>query len=227
LNNEPAVRVDIRLARRRSAEHLQRAHQEIPSFYVFREARADQLAYYCKQAGVSPTARLLAIVASWLMRFPDLNAHWTSELQRVPKVNLGLAMNHAVGSEETLIVVTFRDCGNWGSGRFQQELEELRKRSRANAFRPADFAKASFTVSSLGGFDVGAFTSIINWPQVGILSVASFKTVLVPSSNDGAIATATVLPLTIGADHRAVAGAYVARALADLCSHVAENDAVD
>jgi len=36
-----------------------------------------------------------------------------------------------------------------------------------------------------------------------------------------------VLPLTVGADHRAVAGAYVARALADLCSHVEENDATD
>jgi pyruvate dehydrogenase E2 component (dihydrolipoamide acetyltransferase) len=219
--------VDIPLAKRRSAEQLQRAHQEIPSFYVFREARADQLAKYCKHLGVSPTARLLAMVASWLTRFPDLNAHWTSELKPVERVNLGLAVNHTVGPDEALVVVTFHDCANWGSGRFQQELEGLRSRSRANAFRPTDFTPASFTVSTLGGFGVGAFTSIINRPQVGILSIASFKEMLVLSDSDGAVAAATVLPLTIGADHRAVAGAYVARALADLCSHVEENDATD
>lgn len=227
MNTEPTVRVDIPLAKRRAAEHIQRAHQEIPSYYVFREARADRLADCCKQMGVSPTGRLLAMVASWLTRFPNLNAYWTSGLQLVEKVNLGLAVNHSVGAEDALVVVTFHDCASWGSGRFELELEALRNRSRANAFRPTDFAPASFTVSSLGGFGVGGFTSIINRPQVGILSVAAFKEVVVPRNGNGAFAAATVLPLTIGADHRAVAGAYVARALADLCSHVEENDAAD
>jgi pyruvate/2-oxoglutarate dehydrogenase complex dihydrolipoamide acyltransferase (E2) component len=116
VHSQPTVRVDIPLAKRRSAEQLQRAHQEIPSFYVFREARADQLAKYCKHLGVSPTARLLAMVASWLTRFPDLNAHWTSELKPVERVNLGLAVNHTVGPDEALVVVTFHDCANLGVG---------------------------------------------------------------------------------------------------------------
>jgi pyruvate dehydrogenase E2 component (dihydrolipoamide acetyltransferase) len=226
VNTEPKVRVDIAQAKRRAAEHLQRAHQEIPAYYVFRDARADRLADYCKHMGVSPTARLLAMVALWLSRFPDLNAHWNSELHPIEKVNLGLALNHTVGKEEALVVVTFTDCIDWGSTRFQRELDDLRNRSRANAFRPTDFAPASFTVSTLGAYGVGAFTSIINRPQVGILSVAAFREVIAPSASNGVVA-ATVLPLTIGADHRAVAGAYVARALADLCSHIEENDASD
>jgi pyruvate/2-oxoglutarate dehydrogenase complex dihydrolipoamide acyltransferase (E2) component len=57
-------------------------------------------------------------------------------------------------------------------------------------------------------------------PQVGVLSVSSAR-VRAIALGDRLVAART-LPLTLGADHRAVDGAYVATALDDLVASIEE-----
>lgn len=90
----------------------------------------------------------------------------------------------------------------------------MRRRSDQDAFRATDFRTPTFTVSNLGPAGVDAFTSLVTPPQVGVLSVSA---VGLRATEDG---VERVLPLTLGVDHRAVDGAYAARAIVDLAEAI-------
>jgi pyruvate dehydrogenase E2 component (dihydrolipoamide acetyltransferase) len=73
-------------------------------------------------------------------------------------------------------------------------------------------------VSNLGMYGTAAFTAIIDPPRSGILAVgaAAPRPVVV----DGALAVATVMTVTLSADHRVLDGAVAARWLAAFTSLV-------
>jgi pyruvate/2-oxoglutarate dehydrogenase complex dihydrolipoamide acyltransferase (E2) component len=211
----PAVRIDPIRARRRTGELMAQAQREIPVFHVNRHARAEALVGHAKAHDASLTAALLAIVAPWLQRHRLLNAHWIDDLRPIDRVDLGVAVAHR---ENVLVVPTLRDCADWDTARFADELVGLRERSAADGFLPSDFAIPTFTVSNLGAARVDSFTSLVTPPQVGVLSVASAQFRAVAFGER--LEAARTLPLTLGADHRAVDGAYVAAALDDLIATI-------
>jgi pyruvate dehydrogenase E2 component (dihydrolipoamide acetyltransferase) len=188
------------------------SHQTIPVFYLSRAASAERLAVAARGHNVTVTVRLLAVVARWLLAFPALNGSYVdgAALQS-HSVDLGVALAHA---ENVLVVPTLSDCGAWPVSRFDDELRGLRERSSANAFDGRDFVPGSFTVSNLGSSGVESFTSLINPPQVAILSVAALAPR--PVVRQGKLTVERTLPLTLGVDHRAADGAYAAAALAGL-----------
>ncbi len=69
-------------------------------------------------------------------------------------------------------------------------------------------------MSNLGGFGIDEFTSIVTPPQVGVLGVGAVRRT--PVCRDQVVGSELVMSLTLGLDHRAVDGAYGARALARL-----------
>jgi pyruvate/2-oxoglutarate dehydrogenase complex dihydrolipoamide acyltransferase (E2) component len=213
----PAVRIDPVRARRRTAELMAQAQREIPVFHVARDASADALLEAAKANGTSLTAALLTIVAPWLQRHRLLNAHWLDDLRPLDRVDLGVAVAHR---ENVLVVPTLRDCGGWDIARFAEELRGLRERSDGDNFLPSDFAIPTFTVSNLGASGVDHFTSLVTPPQVGVMSVSSARVRAVVLGDR--LAAARTLPVTLGADHRAVDGAYVATALDDLVASIEE-----
>jgi pyruvate dehydrogenase E2 component (dihydrolipoamide acetyltransferase) len=211
------VRIDPGVARRRTAQLMTQAQQEIPLFHLGKLAEATTLRARAGQNGVSVTVALLPIVARWLARFPLLNGRWTGDLEVRDRIDLGIAWSYA---ENVLVVPTLRDCGEWGIAEFATAMSDLRERARGEALLPTDFATPSFTVSNLGAFGVDQFTSLVTPPQVAVLSVSALDRR--PVARGEAIVLAHTLPLTLGADHRAVDGAYAARALSDLASHIQE-----
>ncbi|HXH24428.1 MAG TPA: 2-oxo acid dehydrogenase subunit E2, partial [Vicinamibacterales bacterium] len=107
-----------------------------------------------------------------------------------------------------------------GIGDLAKQRTELAERARANRLQPADIAGATFTISNLGMFGVGAFTAIIVPPQAGILAVGAITDRVV--AVDGMIGVRPMMTLTLSSDHRVVDGVRAAMFLQDLAALLAE-----
>ncbi|MGN6459144.1 MAG: 2-oxo acid dehydrogenase subunit E2, partial [Achromobacter mucicolens] len=76
-----------------------------------------------------------------------------------------------------------------------------------------DFPGGSLTVSNLCMYRISQFDDIINPPQAAILAVGAAERQPVVDA-DGQLIAATVMTVTLSADHRVVDGAVGARWLA-------------
>lgn len=203
------VRIDPARARAATTSVMSRAQRDIPAFHLTRSMSCGEIVRTAKGEGVSVTAAMLQPVARLLDEFPTLNGHLVDgAFSPSTGVDLGIAVAHR---ENVLIVVTLRDCASWTACDFGAALAEIRTKNTSNAFAPSDFARPSFTVSNLGGFGVHQFTSIVTPPQVGVLSIGSVRQI--PVALGDAIVSEPTVTMTLGLDHRAVDGAYGARAL--------------
>ena len=167
------------------------------------------------QARTTPQRRLtpclLKVVAAALLKHPRLNAHLVEEeIREFPSVHLGVA----VSLEDGLVVPVLRNVEQKGIERIQTELEDLADRSRKRTLQPEEMKGSTFSVSNLGMYGIEQFTSILNPPEVGILSVGTVRPV--PVVVDGQVAIRSRMQVTLNADHRAVDGAVAARFLRTL-----------
>lgn len=167
------------------------------------------------QARTTPQRRLtpclLKVVADALLKHPRLNAHLVEEeIREFPSVHLGVA----VSLEDGLVVPVLRNVEQKGIERIQTELADLADRSRKRNLQPEEMKGSTFSVSNLGMYGIEQFTSILNPPEVGILSVGTVRPE--PVVVDGQVAIRPRMQVTLNADHRAVDGAVAARFLQTL-----------
>jgi pyruvate dehydrogenase E2 component (dihydrolipoamide acetyltransferase) len=94
------------------------------------------------------------------------------------------------------------------------ELSELSKRTREGKNKPEDLEGGTFSISNIGGIGGTNMLSIVNWPQVAILSVTAAH--YEPHWNGAAFEPRLRMPMTIGWDHRVINGADAARFLQEL-----------
>ena len=78
-----------------------------------------------------------------------------------------------------------------------------------------DMDGGTFTVSNLGMFGIENFDAIINPPQGAILAVGAAQRQLVEGEGGEAV-FATMIPMTLSVDHRAIDGAAGAQFLQTL-----------
>ena len=167
------------------------------------------------QARTTPQRRLtpclLRMVADALLKHPRLNAHLVEEeIREFPAVHLGVA----VSLDDGLVVPVLRNVEQKGVERIQTELADLADRSRKRTLQSEEMKGSTFSVSNLGMFGIEQFTSILNPPEVGILSVGTVRAV--PVVVDGRVAVRSRMRVTLNADHRAVDGAVAAQFLQTL-----------
>ena len=74
---------------------------------------------------------------------------------------------------------------------------------------PEAYAGGTFTISNLGMYGIREFAAVINPPQGAILAVGSGEQRAV--IKNGELAIATVMSVTLSADHRVVDGALGAQ----------------
>ena len=96
------------------------------------------------------------------------------------------------------------------------EMQDLLSRARSGRLRPEEIKGGTFTVSNLGMFGVEQFTSIVNPPEIGILSVGTITDRAVKANDQ--IALRPMMQVTVNVDHRAVDGAVAADFLKTLKS---------
>ncbi len=196
------------------ARRLTEADREIPQIYLSVDMEIDRLLYARKElnealdgrAKVSVNDMVVKAAALALRQAPAVNARWTD----TATVVLGAVdVSVAVATEGGLITPIVFDADRKGLAQIANEMKELAGRAREGRLKPEEYQGGSFTVSNLGMYGIGHFTSIINSPQAAILAVgAGAQNVVV---RDGEMQVATVMTCTLTCDHRVIDGALGAQ----------------
>jgi len=146
-----------------------------------------------------------------LTRVPDCNVAYTdSAILKFEKVDMAMA----VAIDGGLITPIIKDCASKGLATISKEAKSLAAKARDGKLSPEEYQGGTFTISNLGMFGVKTFTSIINPPQGGILSVGAGEQR--PVVKDGALGMATVMSLSLAVDHRCIDGATGAALVKEL-----------
>jgi pyruvate dehydrogenase E2 component (dihydrolipoamide acetyltransferase) len=192
-------REPLRGIRRVIAEHMTKAHHEVPAVTWVEE---------CDFSGVDlkllvPTT--LKAVAASLREFPELNARLErDEIVYLDRYDLGVAVQTDAG----LVVPVVRDCGTRSLEELAADVERLAGSARAGKLEPEELRGSTFTVSSAGKLGGLLQTPIVNHPEVAILSIGRIGAR--PVVRDGAVVAAQVGYLSLTFDHRVVDGARAA-----------------
>jgi pyruvate dehydrogenase E2 component (dihydrolipoamide acetyltransferase) len=192
-------REPLRGVRRLIAEHMTRAHREVPPVTWVEE---------CDFGNVDlkllvPT--LLKATVDALKEFPELNARLErDEIVYLERYDLGVA----VQTDQGLVVPVVRDCDSRSLGELAADVERLAEAARSGSLAPEELRGSTFTVTSAGKV-AGLFqTPIVNHPEVAILSVG--RVADRPVVRDGEVVVRPVGYIALTFDHRVVDGARAA-----------------
>ncbi len=193
------TRVPVRGVRRLIAEHMARAHAEVPPVTWVEEC--DFEAVDLKRL----VATLLKACASSLKDFPELNARFEGDsIVLLDRYDLGFAVQTDAG----LVVPVVRGCDARSLDELDEDVRRLADGARAGTLDAEELRGSTFTVTSAGKL-AGLFqTPIVNHPEVAILSVGRIAER--PVVRDGELAVARIGHVALTFDHRAVDGARAA-----------------
>ncbi|MGY1620150.1 dihydrolipoamide acetyltransferase family protein [Geodermatophilus sp. SYSU D00691] len=213
---EPAGWTDVPHTpmRRAIARRLTESKQTIPHFTVRASLRVDELLRLragLADAGtkVSVTDLLVKAAARAHTAVPRMNAIWTPEATRqFAAVDVAVA----VATETGLLTPVVRGVDRLGVAEVAAATRDLVERARAGRLRQDELEGGALSVTNLGMFGTEEFSAIINPPQSAILAVGAARQE--PVVVDGALAVATVVRVTLSADHRVIDGALAAEWMA-------------
>ncbi|MEO8900155.1 MAG: pyruvate dehydrogenase complex dihydrolipoamide acetyltransferase [Polyangiaceae bacterium] len=152
-----------------------------------------------------------------LMKHPDVNASWTdTAILHHKDADVGVAVALDFG----LITPIVFKAQTKGLVEISAEIKALATRARAKKLKPSEYEGGGFSVSNLGMFGIKNFTAIINPPQSCILAVGvgEARAIVV----NGKLEVATMMTVTMSADHRVVDGGTGAKFLATFKQFIEE-----
>lgn len=196
------------------ARRLLESKQTVPHFYVAADCRIDALLALRAQLNGGKDAAKLSIndfvikaMAMALRQVPDANVTFCDDaMLRHRQVDIGVAVAIPGG----LLTPIVRNADTKTITAISSDIRELADRAKGRRLRPEEYAGGTASVSNLGMYGVQDFMAIINPPQSTILAVGAAERRLVPD-DDGGSHVATMMRVTLSADHRAVDGATAAQ----------------
>ncbi|QYJ21164.1 pyruvate dehydrogenase complex dihydrolipoamide acetyltransferase [Achromobacter sp. ES-001] len=204
--------------RRAIARRLTESKQNVPHFYLSVDCKMDALLALRAQANHGGAVKLsvndfiVRAAALALREVPEVNVSWHED---AIEYHAGADISVAVATDGGLVTPIVRDADIKSLSAIAGEIVELAGRAKINRLKPEEFTGGSLTVSNLGMYGISQFAAIINPPQAAILAVGAAERRPVVGDN-GELVAATVMTVTLSADHRAVDGAVGARWLAAL-----------
>ena len=210
--------------RRTIAARLTQAALTIPHFYLTTDVEISRLIALREEANnAAPKDRdgnpafklsvndfIIRALALALQAVPTANAVWAGDrILRFSHSDIGVA----VALEGGLITPVIRHAETKPLSAISAEMKDLTARARAKKLKPAEYQGGAAAISNLGMYGVREFSAIINPPQATILAVGAARRQAV-ETNDGGVAFASILSLTLSCDHRVVDGALGAELLA-------------
>lgn len=196
------------------AARLTESKQQAPHFYLTVDCMIDRLldarrALNAKAPDgvkISVNDMIIRAAAMALIAVPDANASWEGDhTRRFRHADISMA----VAVDGGLVTPVIWAAEQQGLAALAQTTAALAARARDGALQPEDYTGGSFTISNLGMFGIKEFAAVINPPQGGILAVGAGEPR--PVVIDGKLDIATVMTVTLSADHRAVDGAVGAK----------------
>ena len=196
---EEGRREPLRGVRRLVAEHMARAHREVPPVTWVEECD------FGKVDLKRLVPAVLEAVAKSLQEFPELNARLDGDtIVYLERYDLGVA----VQTEQGLVVPVVRAADEKNLDELADEVTRLAEAARAGTLAPEEVRGSTFTVTSAGKLGGLLTTPIVNHPEVAILSVGRVAERAVV--RDGEIQARPVGTIAITFDHRVVDGARAA-----------------
>jgi pyruvate/2-oxoglutarate dehydrogenase complex dihydrolipoamide acyltransferase (E2) component len=192
-------REPLRGVRRVIAEHMTRAHREVPAVTWVEE---------CNFSGLDlnqlvPT--VLKACAETLKEFPELNARLErDEIVFLDRYDLGVA----VQTDDGLVVPVVRNCDTRSLEDLGADTARLAESARAGTLKPEELRGSTFTVTSAGKLGGLLQTPIVNHPEVAILSIGRIGPR--PVVRDDDVVAAQIGYVSVTFDHRVVDGARAA-----------------
>ena len=210
--------------RKTIATRLVQAKQTIPHFYLTADVEIGALIKLREEANAAapkdkdgnPAFRLSVndlIIKAWaaaLHAVPAANAVWAEDrILRFRQSDIGIA----VALDGGLITPVIRQAETKTLSAISNEVRELASRARAKKLRPDEYQGGASAISNLGMYGVREFSAIINPPHATILAVGAARRQAV-ETEDGGVAFASMMTVTLSCDHRVVDGALGAELLA-------------
>ena len=217
--------IPLNSMRKTVASRLTEAKQNIPHFYLRKEARIDELlqvrarlnAHLAeKNNKLSINDFIIKSCALALQSVPTANAIWAEDkiLQLKPS---DIAV--AVSVEDGLFTPIIRDADTKSLSNISKEMKDLAEKARSKKLAPIEYQGGSFSISNLGMFGVDNFDAVINPPHGAILAVG--RGLQKPIVNeDETISVANLMSLTLSVDHRVIDGALGAKLLQSITKYL-------
>ncbi|MGB2001322.1 MAG: pyruvate dehydrogenase complex dihydrolipoamide acetyltransferase [Candidatus Puniceispirillaceae bacterium] len=196
------------------AARLQESKTTAPHFYLTVDCEIDNLLESRRQMNdrapegvkISVNDLVIRAAAMALIKVPKANASWEGDNTRL-FTHADIAM--AVAVEGGLVTPVIWAAEKKGLAEIASITRDLATRARDGKLAPEEFSGGSFTISNLGMYGVREFAAVINPPQGAILAIGAGEQR--PVVHDGQLAVATVMTVTLSADHRVVDGAVGAQ----------------
>ncbi len=205
--------------RKTIARRLTESARDVPHFNIQADVEIDALLAMRKQLNgregadykISVNDMVIKATALALTRVPECNVAYTeTDILKFDQVDMAMA----VAIDGGLITPIIKNCAAKGLATISKESKELAGKARDGKLAPEEYQGGTFSISNLGMFGVKSFSSIINAPQGGILSVGAGEQRAVVK--DGAVAIATVMTISLAVDHRCIDGAAGAKLMKEL-----------
>lgn len=207
------------------AARLVAAKQQVPHFYLTREAEISALLdLYARLKDPEAEPRLtlshffVAAVGRALVEHPQLNRVWCEQgALMLDAPDVGVAVDTVRG----LVVPVVRNAGRLGLGALARQANGLVARARAGRLAAEEMGGGAITVSNAGMHGLAAMASIIVPGQAMILGVGAVRELFRPDAQ-GAPALRREIALTLSVDHRVldgVQGAALLAAMVDALAH--------
>jgi pyruvate/2-oxoglutarate dehydrogenase complex dihydrolipoamide acyltransferase (E2) component len=192
-------REPLRGVRRLVAEHMARAHREVPPVTWVEECDFGSI----ELKRLVPT--VLKAVAESLKEFPELNSRLEDgEIVYLDRYDLGVA----VQTDQGLVVPVVRGCDGASLDELANEVDRLAETARSGALKPEELRGSTFTVTSAGKLGGLLTTPIVNHPEVAILSIGRIAER--PAVREGQLTVRPIGTIAITFDHRVVDGTRAA-----------------
>ncbi len=192
-------REKLRGVRRLIAEHMVRAHREIPPVTWVEECDFELVDLKL----LVPT--VLKACALSLQEHPELNARLDGdEIVYLDRYDIGVA----VQTEQGLVVPVVRACDSRTVDELAAEVDRLAGAAREGTLQPDELRGSTFTVTSAGKLGGLFHTPIVNHPEVAILGVGRIAPC--PVVRDGEVVVRPTGTIAVTFDHRVVDGARAA-----------------
>jgi pyruvate dehydrogenase E2 component (dihydrolipoamide acetyltransferase) len=192
-------REPLRGVRRLIAEHMTRAHREVPAVTWVEECDFGQVDLQ------RLVATVLKACAASLQEFPELNARLDGDaIVYLDRYDLGFAVQTDAG----LVVPVVRGCDSRSVEELDADVRRLAEGAREGTLAAEELRGSTFSVTSAGKL-AGLFqTPIVNYPEVAILSIGRIEER--PVVRDGQVTVARMGNIALTFDHRVVDGARAA-----------------
>jgi pyruvate dehydrogenase E2 component (dihydrolipoamide acetyltransferase) len=207
--------------RKTIAKRLGASKFSAPHYYLSVEFDMDAAIAFRKQYNSIPDTKIsfndivVKAVALALKAHPQVNSQWFDDKM---VLNHHVHVGVAVAVEDGLVVPVLKFANEMNLPQIGSQVRDFAGRARSKKLTPQEMDGSTFTVSNLGMFGIGEFTSIINQPNSAILSVGAI--VQKPVVKEGEIVVGNTMKLTLACDHRTVDGATGAQFLQTLKEYI-------